>query len=200
MALSQTVGPFFAPSGPGQANPITHRRSHAGAFERGHDTMPTIPSFSLIRFAFLPLLLAFALCPRAAAAEPGENGAPPMPYNQAIREAEQELERQEKVESETKEGWGLSEVLSITALLAALGLMFAASRWSRRLFFRQPRGREMRLLDRMAIGRHSSLLLVSVRDRVYWLAESPGGVSVLAEWPADGDREGEETEPAPVTP
>lgn len=149
------------------------------------------------RSALLMFFLVFAVASGLFAGETMNKTTQTIPYQQAIREAEQELEDREQADSAGKAGWGLSEVLSITALLAALGLMIAASRWSRRLFFKQARGSEMRLLDRMAIGRQSSLILVSVRDRVYWLADSSSGVSILAELPADKDKQ---VGPAATTP
>ncbi len=83
----------------------------------------------------------------------------------------------------------MGEALSVVALLAALALMLLATRWSRGAFRRAP-GREMRLLDRMALGRHSSLLLVRVRGRDYWLAEGQSAITLLADWPVREEGEG----------
>ena len=124
-------------------------------------------------------------------ARAAESAAMPQPhraqtYQEAIQEAEQEQKLRDERES-TDSGWRMSGYLGLVALLAAIGLMFWASRWTRRLFFRQAPGREMRVIDRMAIGKNSTLLLVQMRDRVYWIADHPGGVAKLDDWPATAD-------------
>lgn len=113
-----------------------------------------------------------------------ETPSPAKTYHEAIREAENDLQHLE-TDKETTGGWKLSEYLGLAALLVAIALTFFASRWTRRLFFRQAPGREMRVLDRMAVGKNSSLLLVQLRGRVYWLADHPGGITKLEDWPAE---------------
>ncbi len=128
-------------------------------------------------------LLAFA---RPAAAQGGET-APAgtvSPYQAAIERAEEDLRRRE-TSDQPAGGWGVSEMLGLAALLAAVVLLLLATRWMRGgggVF--KVQGREMRLLDRMAVGRQTTLLLVRLRGKDYWLADGPGGVKLLDQWPA----------------
>ncbi len=147
---------------------------------------------AVLPLLILPFLLLPLPCVRAA--EPAANGEPPAAktYRDALQEAERDLRRMDAAPEPDGGGWRLSDYIGLVALLVAIGLMFWASRWTRRFFFRQVPGREMRILDRMAVGRNSSLLLVQLRGRVYWLAEHPGGVTRLDDWPADA--------PAPDAP
>ncbi len=130
-------------------------------------------------FLLLPVFLPGERFCRAADAPASSSVSP---YDRALREAEEDLRRLTR-EEEASGGWGMGELLSVVALVAALGLMLVAMRWSKGAF-RRPGGREMRLVDRMMLGRNTSLVLVRLRGREYWLAESPNAVTVLADWPA----------------
>ncbi|MDR1535669.1 MAG: flagellar biosynthetic protein FliO [Planctomycetota bacterium] len=111
------------------------------------------------------------------------------PLDQAIREAEAEAERLGNPPDPVSAGWGLSEILSLAALGLAVILMLWAVRWSRGFGFTRSGSREMRLLDRLAVGRQASLLVIRLRGRDYWLAEHSRGVTLLAELAAaDGQR------------
>ena len=83
-------------------------------------------------------------------------------------------------------GWTLGDWLSILALVAALAMMFGVMRWSRGLSpFRGggAKNREMTVLDRMAIGRQSTLLVIRLRGNDYFIADHPQGVTLLSELP-----------------
>lgn len=141
---------------------------------------------SLLPFVLAALLAAsFSDCRpfhcRALAAEDSATGT--TTYSRAIEEAEQALRDLDGSEQAKNKGWALADFLALAALVAAIGLVLWASRWSRRLFFRQAPGREMRILDRMSIGKNSTLLLVKMRGKVYWLADHPSGVTRLDDWP-----------------
>lgn len=107
------------------------------------------------------------------------------PYGKAIEETVSELSRTETAPRNADGGWSWSAGLSLVALLAAVGCMVFLSRWLRRLPFAVGgRGREMAILDRVPLTRQSSLLIVRLRGRDYWLAEHPHGVELLTELPA----------------
>ena len=115
------------------------------------------------------------------------SGAAADGFRRAIREAERDAERLERGGTAAPAGWGISEISALVALILAVVLLFALARWTRRIA-PGAAGREMRILDRMATGRQTALLMVRVRDRDCLLAEHPGGLSLLAEWPApNGD-------------
>ncbi len=151
-----------------------------------------MPLRSLPVAVFIVFLFLQAAAPRCPAADAPDASVSSGAYEQALRQAEEDVRRLDAMEEEEGGGWGLGEMLSVAALLAALGLMLLATRWSRGAFRRVP-GREMRLLDRMALGRNSSLLLVRVRGRDYWLAEGQNAVTLLADWPAQEDKPGGKT-------
>lgn len=133
----------------------------------------------------IPLFLVCAISPmrHTQASEQIVAEKPRQTYQQALAEAEREsLDRQAREEGAAG-GWSLSDAIGLAALAVAIGLVFWASRWTRSLVFRQPTGREMRLVDRMAISRNSSLVMIEIRGRVYWLAEHPNGVTRLDDWP-----------------
>lgn len=139
---------------------------------------------------FLTMALWVVLSARAA--EPGGEGplstgsAPgAAPFEKEIERARDDLRNMERG-NEGASGWGLSELASMAALLLAFGLLLLATRWTRGVFSRHPAAREMRLLDRMAVGRQSTLLLIRLRGRDYWLADTPRGISLLADWPEPG--------------
>lgn len=142
---------------------------------------------SFLVVVFILFLFVQAAAPRCPAAD---SPAAPGAYDQALRQAEEELRRLD-VEQEESGGWGVGEALSVAALLAALALMLLAMRWSRGTF-RRASGREMRLLDRMALSRNTSLLLVRVRGRDYWLAEGQSAITLLADWPVPEAKGGSE--------
>lgn len=123
-----------------------------------------------------------ALAIPVGAAEQQAGGA--ALYEQAIKEAENELARTESAAAVHTDGWGVTEVLSLVALLVAIVLVFLATRWSRGLVVGKRGGGEMRILDRMAIGKQNTLLIVRLRGRDYWLAEGADGVRRLEDWPA----------------
>ncbi len=134
------------------------------------------------------VLLAFAPFP-AAAADAEERAA--TPYEQAIREAERELATEADVGGNgaitSPASWGMKEWLGLVALLAAVGLMVAMARRVRGLGFGlRPggaAGREMRVIDRLVLGRRESLIIVRLRGRDYWLSQSEESIRLLAELP-----------------
>lgn len=138
-------------------------------------------------FSVLVAFLAVAPSPHAGEG-PTVPAAPATAdvYERAIREAEHELARaKEPTAAAASGGWGVGEVLSLVALLAAIALAVWATRWSRGLFPGKRGGAgEMRVLDRLAVGKSNTLVLIRLRGRDYWLSEGPGGVNVLGDWPA----------------
>lgn len=146
----------------------------------------------------LTLLLTLAFTSLFAA-----ESAPPSPagqweagdaYDHALRNAEKELKDYGKGNGDAAGGWSLSAVLSLVALLLAIGLAVWATRWMRGNSLLRPSGREMRIVDRMAVGKQSSLLIVRIREKDYWLAEHASGITLLAEWPSSG---ADDSRPAP---
>jgi flagellar biogenesis protein FliO len=129
------------------------------------------------------LSLAFFL--ESAAITPGAEAPAPSggesSWSRAIQQNEEAARSLEREKESAVAGWGISEMLGLFALILAAFLMFRAFRWTRGLGAGKGGGREMRLLDRMAVGRQSALLLVRLRDRDYWLAEGANGVSLLAD-------------------
>ena len=123
-----------------------------------------------------------------------EAPAPPLKGDFGQAALEEALRRAELESREVGEGgqtgaagWSAGDWLSVAAFLAALALMA----WATRAFRRGPlfgggRGREMVLLDRMAIGRQSTLLVIRLRGRDYWVADHPRGVTLLAPLDAEG--------------
>lgn len=106
------------------------------------------------------------------------------PYGKAIEETVGQLSQNATAPREQDGGWSWSTGLSLIALLAAVGFMVFLSRWLRRLpLVGGGRGREMQVLDRLPLTRQSSLLIVRVRGRDYWLAEHAHGVSLLSGLP-----------------
>jgi flagellar biogenesis protein FliO len=138
----------------------------------------------------------------ALAGETPEAAPPPSisaadPYRKAIEQAEEELGRL-NTGADGGGGWSTADLLALMAFIAALALMVWAARWARGFSpFRGPKGREMALLDRMAIGRQSTLLVVRLRGRDYWIADHANGVTMLAELPPPGDTGGERAPDAP---
>ena len=109
-------------------------------------------------------------------------------FESAIRRAEDDLAKRGTKAQDATEGWSIGDVLSVMALVAALLLMWRVMRWTRGGgVFRAPGGREMSVLDRLAVGRQTTLLVIRLRGRDYWLADHPQGVTLLAEniLPAD---------------
>ncbi len=140
-------------------------------------TEPMSSIITIIQRYLCILALPLCLAPPLPAAEP------PSPLAEVIQSAEEEMRRATPPERPRSGAWGVSEVLGLAALLAAIALALLAVRRTRGMAFGSGGGREMRLLDRMAIGRNSTLLLVRLRGRDYWLADHPGGVTLLSELP-----------------
>jgi len=110
-------------------------------------------------------------------------GRRPVTLGEAVRKNEEALREARDAEA-GEGGWSLADWLALMAFAAALGLMAWAVRWTRGLApFRGVRGREMAVLDRLAAGRQSTLLVIRLRGRDYWLADHPGGVTLLARLP-----------------
>lgn len=120
-------------------------------------------------------------------AAPLFSGETAPPYENAIREEEAVLRAMRDDPPEPRGTWGASEVLGLTALLAAIAAMLWAANWIRRMPLTKRTGGEMRILDVMRIGRQSSLLVVRMRGKDYWLSESPGGITLLKEFPESED-------------
>ncbi|MCL2001347.1 MAG: flagellar biosynthetic protein FliO [Planctomycetes bacterium] len=122
----------------------------------------------------------------------------PGRFDAAIRTAEDDLARMDKERRDDGERWSIGNILSVAALAAALVLMWWVMRWTRSGgggLFRAPGGREMSVIDRLAVGRQTTLFVIRLRGRDYWLADHPRGVTLLAEiqQPANGP-------PLPGTP
>lgn len=143
--------------------------------------------FALFCRVVLILLAAFVPPLSAMDGAPSPDSARESPYGRAIRDAEADLKALEDKSGAAGGGWGISEYLSVAALVLAVGIMLWTARFTRRLSWRKVPGREMRLVDRMTVGRQSSLLVVRLRGRDYWLAESPNGIALLAELPPEKD-------------
>jgi flagellar biogenesis protein FliO len=136
----------------------------------------------------IPLLLGIAavfLLPLAMAAIGGENGTftpgQKEAFRQAMLNAEEELRDYGGDEDKTG-AWSVSAILSLVALAIAVG--FAA--WmTRRLSGRRwvvvSAGKEMRIVERLPLGRQSALFIIEVGDRRYWVAEHPCGIAMLSE-------------------
>ena len=131
--------------------------------------------------------LVAAETPEDIPAVAGEVSSPPAGNNLeririAIRQAEDDRDRMKTETKDTAEGWSIGNILSVAALAVALFLMWRTMCWTRGGgVFRAPGGREMSVLDRMAVGRQTTLLVVRLRGRDYWLADHPQGVTFLAE-------------------
>lgn len=119
-------------------------------------------------------------------------GADRVSYEEAIRDAQRDLSTRSSDGVDSPGVFGISELLGLAALLAALVLVLWLTRWMRGAAFGRVGSREIRILDRLAIGRNSALLLVRLRGRDYFLAEHQGGVSVLREMAGDGMEAGGE--------
>lgn len=140
------------------------------------------------------LVLTLLLTAACAASSAAESGPPPPAgqldagdaYDRALRNAEKELKDYGKGGGEAAGGWSVSAVLSLVALLLAIGLAVWATRWMRGTSLLASSGKEMRIVDRMAVGKQSSLVIVRIREKEYWLAEHPAGITLLAEWPSGG--------------
>lgn len=139
------------------------------------------------KFCRLAFLFCLALAAFPAPGSDAIPATPSSPYDAAIEEAERELVRTRTTAPEPGgTGWDAAEWLSLAALSVAVILVFFAMRWTRGgLSGMRGGGKQMRILDRMAVGRNNSLLLVRIRDRDYWLSEGQHGVRVLADWPTD---------------
>ena len=175
--MSNITGPYhipvpvFSPPAPA-AQRRASRRSAGASSGRGHYSARLLPLF----FALLPALTASAPGIEAPPAAGGES-----PWSRAIHENEEAARSLEREKETAATGWGVSDALGLIALVLAAFLVFRAVRWTRGFGAGRGGGREMRLLDRLALGRQSALLLVRLRDRDYWLAEGANGVSLLAD-------------------
>ncbi len=142
--------------------------------------------------------LAVLLCRPLPVAAGGEAADSVMDYSAAIERAEEDL-RALTTEGESRPGWGLSEALSIAALAIAIVFILFTAKWTRGTRFSGIRAGEMRILDRLSISRHSTLFLIRLRSRDYWIAESQQGVAFLADVTPPGEK-GELPGDDPVTP
>lgn len=106
----------------------------------------------------------------------GQNGA----YSQAVRNAERELLEREAL-PDSGNGWSVSAFLSIVALALALGVTAWLARRLRGGGWTRGLGKEMAITDRLPLGRHSTLFIVRISGRRYWLAEHSHGITLLGE-------------------
>lgn len=84
-------------------------------------------------------------------------------------------------------GYGVQLVQSLLALLAVCVAAWWTLRWAaRRGYGQAPRGRHVRVLERVTLDARRGLYLVSVGSRVFLLGASEQSLSVLAEL-EDGD-------------
>lgn len=134
-------------------------------------------------------IAAIFLISLAMAAFGGENGAatPFAPgqeeaFRQAMRNAEEEL-RDYGGEADNGGAWSLSAILSLVALAMAVGLAAWLTRRLRGRGWVAAAGREMRIVERLPLGRQSALFIIGVGDRRYWLADHPRGIALLGECP-----------------
>ena len=83
----------------------------------------------------------------------------------------------------------VQEVLSLLGILLVmvlvLGGCYLVTRWAGTglagRFGASPVGRQMRVLERLAVGRDQAVLVVQVAGRYFLLGSSPSGISLLAE-------------------
>ncbi|MDR1519825.1 MAG: flagellar biosynthetic protein FliO [Planctomycetota bacterium] len=134
-----------------------------------------------------PAALLFAasavfIPPAGAADSPAAPDSAQSPFERSIHENEAALRQMEQGEAAAK-GWGLAEILGLAALLAAVGMMLWLARLMRGGPLAKKSGREMRLVDRLALERQSELLIVRIRGRDYWIARTPHSIVLLAELP-----------------
>lgn len=152
----------------------------------------------------------------------GKAALAPLPgrvaLNDALRRAERELAGGDADGSDTRDaadadgavggrassrGWSLGDWISLLALGIALALMAGLLRWSRGrswIAAKTTGGGGMLLVDRMAIGRQSTLLVVRLRGRDYLIADAgDGGVRLLKELPPEPPAPEPSAAPAPST-
>ncbi|MFZ5826791.1 MAG: FliO/MopB family protein [Bacillota bacterium] len=77
------------------------------------------------------------------------------------------------------QGGGESLAWFLLASLLVIGLAIYVTRWLARWQFVQGKGRRMRVLEGMAIGKDRQLLLVQVGKEVLVLGSSEGGVNLV---------------------
>lgn len=92
----------------------------------------------------------------------------------------------------------LTLVWYLAGSLLVIALTYVATRWLAALQFSQSRGRRLRVLEGVAVGRDRQLLLVSVGNEVMLVGSAPGAVSLIArvEDPAAAQALLEEVRPA----
>ncbi|MDR0362005.1 MAG: flagellar biosynthetic protein FliO [Planctomycetota bacterium] len=130
---------------------------------------------------------AILLIALSMAAHGGENGGASSigsdqrdAFHQAMRNAEEEL-RGYGGHADNKGAWSLSMILSLVALAAAIGLAawltyrLRGSRWC------STAGKEMRIIERLPLGRQSALIIVEVDERRYLVADHPCGIVLLGD-------------------
>lgn len=76
-------------------------------------------------------------------------------------------------------GGGGSLAWFLVASVLVIGLALYVTRWLARWQFLQAKGRRMRILEGMAIGRDRQLLLVQVGKEVLLLGSAEGGVNLV---------------------
>lgn len=131
-------------------------------------------------------LAFFAFSPLASHGWHGRCAGGESPYQGAIRDATEELERMERDAGVDNAGWTLPAVVMVVAVAAVFACVFWLVLKFRGMAFFGGTGRcrEMALLERLPLGRQSSLLIVRVRGREFFLAEGSWGVRSIAELPA----------------
>ncbi len=86
----------------------------------------------------------------------------------------------------------LSSLLAVVIALAiVLGLAYALLRLLRRWQDRvqgaaEDGGKPIRFLRTLPLGQSERVVLIEVRDEVMLVGVTPGGISMLRSWPADG--------------
>ena len=127
--------------------------------------------------------IAWGLMLSVASGAENASHQPPPAYQEALQNARQEL-ASHNAKDGSVDGWSISSILSLIALAVATGMVIWLGRRWRNPSWSLSSNREMRILERMTIGRNTNLILVRVRETEYLLAEHPHGVTPVAEWPA----------------
>jgi flagellar biogenesis protein FliO len=157
-----------------------------------------IPLFRGIAAVFLMSLTMAAFGGENGAASPSAPGQKEA-FRQAMRNAEEEL-RDYGAEADNQGAWSLSAILSLVALAMAVGLAAWMTRRLRGRGWAAAPEKEMRIIERLSLGRQSALLIVEVGGRRYWVADHPRGIALLGECPPIRNPGGTPPPPNRLTP